>query len=175
MKYRRKTPEAIEAIQWKGDNKQEMFEFLGWYYWNKIENVARGWGFDYNDREDGLLVREINVEIGDYVVKDGDEFIVYSENEFNETYELAFQNPIPIGIDLQQHGTFPNYTDQNDLVPYSTICGCNPANGGGGICGCTMANQLVPRNQNVVSTLTTGKILLNENNRDLYTLNTSNT
>jgi hypothetical protein len=175
MKYIRKTSEAIEAIQWKGDNKQEMFEFLGWYYWNKIENVARGYVFDYNDREDGLLVGEINVEIGDYVVKDGDEFIVYTEDIFNETFELAFQNPTPIGIDLQQHGKFPIYTDSNDLVPYSAICGCNPSKGGSGICGCTMANQLVPKNQNVVSTLTTGKIILNESNRDLYTLHTSNT
>lgn len=28
-------------------------------------------------------------------------------------------------------------------VPYSTICFCNPANGGSGICGCTMGNRLV--------------------------------
>jgi len=28
-------------------------------------------------------------------------------------------------------------------VPYHTICSCNPANGGSGICGCTMSNRLV--------------------------------
>jgi hypothetical protein len=28
-------------------------------------------------------------------------------------------------------------------VPYSTLCSCNPANGGSGICGCVMANKLV--------------------------------
>ena len=28
-------------------------------------------------------------------------------------------------------------------VPYSEICSCNPKNGGSGVCGCTMANQMV--------------------------------
>jgi len=30
-----------------------------------------------------------------------------------------------------------------EKVPYGTLCSCNPANGGSGICGCVMANQLV--------------------------------
>ena len=30
-----------------------------------------------------------------------------------------------------------------EKVPYGTLCSCNPANGGSGICGCIMANQLV--------------------------------
>ena len=29
------------------------------------------------------------------------------------------------------------------LVPYHTICSCNPANGGSGICGCVIANKMV--------------------------------
>jgi hypothetical protein len=29
------------------------------------------------------------------------------------------------------------------LVPFHTICGCNPANGGSGICGCVIANKMV--------------------------------
>ena len=28
-------------------------------------------------------------------------------------------------------------------VPYSTICSCNPANGGSGMCGCVIGNQMV--------------------------------
>ncbi len=28
-------------------------------------------------------------------------------------------------------------------VPYSEICSCNPKNGGSGVCGCTMGNQMV--------------------------------
>lgn len=31
-----------------------------------------------------------------------------------------------------------------DMVPYGEICSCNPKNGGSGICGCIMGNQLVP-------------------------------
>lgn len=31
-----------------------------------------------------------------------------------------------------------------DMVMYGDICGCNPKNGGGGICGCIMGNQMVP-------------------------------
>ena len=30
-----------------------------------------------------------------------------------------------------------------DQVPYNELCSCNPKNGGSGICGCTMANQMV--------------------------------
>lgn len=30
-----------------------------------------------------------------------------------------------------------------DKVPYGSICSCNPANGGSGICGCIMGNQMV--------------------------------
>lgn len=32
----------------------------------------------------------------------------------------------------------------DDLVPYGSICPCNPANGGSGICGCIMGNKMVP-------------------------------
>jgi hypothetical protein len=132
MKYIRKTSEIIEAIQWKGDNKQEMFEFLEWFFWDKTKDIARGIKFKYNSDEgldEGLYIGPINVDIGDYIIKDGTEFIVYCEDIFNEIYELASQNPAHIGINLQQHGEFPNYTYPNN-------------------------------------TLTTGKILLNENDKD---------
>ena len=35
-----------------------------------------------------------------------------------------------------------NFND--DMVPYSETCSCNPKNGGSGICGCVMANTMVP-------------------------------
>ena len=48
------------------------------------------------------------------------------------------------------------------LVPYNTICGCNPANGGSGICGCIMGNKLVPRNsKSNIYTTTTDNIPFN--------------
>ena len=30
-----------------------------------------------------------------------------------------------------------------DEVPYGQVCSCNPANGGSGMCGCTMGNTMV--------------------------------
>jgi hypothetical protein len=33
---------------------------------------------------------------------------------------------------------------EEDMVAYSETCSCNPKNGGSGICGCVMANTLVP-------------------------------
>jgi len=44
----------------------------------------------------------------------------------------GFRVDIPI-----QHG-------EPDEVPYGTICPCNPANGGSGLCGCVMGNKMVP-------------------------------
>lgn len=34
--------------------------------------------------------------------------------------------------------------DVPDMVPYHTVCSCSKENGGGGICGCVMPNQMVP-------------------------------
>ena len=55
----------------------------------------------------------------------------------------------------------PNVSNEK-LVPYNTICGCNPANGGSGICGCIMGNKLVPRNsKSNIYTTTTDNIPFN--------------
>ena len=37
-----------------------------------------------------------------------------------------------------------NPKQDDDMVPYSETCSCNPKNGGSGICGCVMANTMVP-------------------------------
>jgi hypothetical protein len=42
-----------------------------------------------------------------------------------------------------------------DEVPYGQICSCNPCNGGSGICGCIMANKMVPNPKKFESSLTT--------------------
>jgi hypothetical protein len=34
---------------------------------------------------------------------------------------------------------------ESSKVPYSTLCSCNPANGGSGICGCIQGNKLVEK------------------------------
>ena len=43
------------------------------------------------------------------------------------------------------HQVFAPYVQPSESakVPYSEICGCNPKNGGSGVCGCVMANKLV--------------------------------
>ena len=51
--------------------------------------------------------------------------------------------------------TFPFLTDEPDEVPYASICGCNPKNGGSGICGCIMANKMVPNPKKYQTTLGT--------------------
>ena len=46
-------------------------------------------------------------------------------------------------------------TTNDDMVPYHTICGCNPANGGNGICGCVMANKMVRKSYGTRTNTTT--------------------
>jgi hypothetical protein len=52
-------------------------------------------------------------------------------------------------------------TSNDEMVPYGTICGCNPANGGSGICGCIMGNKMVPKDYNTKSNLYTTTTELN--------------
>lgn len=53
-------------------------------------------------------------------------------------------------------------TSTSDLVPYSEICRCNPKNGGSGLCGCTIGNNMVPKdflyNQIITTTKTDIKL-----------------
>ena len=37
----------------------------------------------------------------------------------------------------------PSENNNSNQVPFHEICSCNPKNGGSGICGCTMGNQMV--------------------------------
>jgi len=66
---------------------------------------------------------------------------LYAEDN---SHPVAPINPRPIN----PFESYPKYGPEipcgiPDEVPYSTICPCNPANGGSGICGCTMGNQMV--------------------------------
>lgn len=42
-----------------------------------------------------------------------------------------------------------------DEVPYGQICSCNPSNGGSGMCGCIMGNQMVKNPKKYGSNTTT--------------------
>jgi hypothetical protein len=55
-----------------------------------------------------------------------------------DVYERAASPKFP--TDLQK----PQWQGEPDTVPYGSICSCNPANGGSGICGCVMGNKMIP-------------------------------
>jgi len=64
------------------------------------------------------------------------------------------------------------YMVEPEQVPYGSICQCNPANGGSGICGCTMGNKMVPNPKKYggsVTTASTDKINITSTNP--YTTN----
>lgn len=76
---------------------------------------------------------------------------------------------------LSTYNGWPIPKSDNDLVPYHTICGCNPANGGSGICGCTMANTLVKKSGGINTTTIshTGLKSLDEHNSSAWTTQTN--
>lgn len=62
---------------------------------------------------------------------------------YEEDNKVTQRNDVPI-FTPNIGGTYTQlFVATPDKVPYSQICSCNPENGGSGICGCTMANQLV--------------------------------
>jgi len=52
-------------------------------------------------------------------------------------------------------GTNGYITPQSILVPYFEVCACNPKNGGSGVCGCTIGNNMVPNDFLYKQTVTT--------------------
>jgi hypothetical protein len=61
-------------------------------------------------------------------------------------------------ISLPNVNYSPTLTLEGDgTVPYSVLCGCNPKNGGSGICGCTIGNTMVknPHKYNTMTNFTT--------------------
>ena len=97
----------------------------------------------------------------------------YAENEFKD----ELKTNILFFINLYESEELPKETPSKsfeiigvpngvlclpDKVPYSTICSCNPNNGGSGICGCTMANQMVDNPIKYKTTdLPTSNIIIN--------------
>lgn len=82
MKYR-KIPIVIEAIQWTGDNYEEVCEFVG-----KRLDIATG----YNDV--GLMIRTLEGTMfasqGDYIIRGiKGEYYPCKPDIFEETYEEA--------------------------------------------------------------------------------------
>lgn len=78
------------------------------------------------------------------------------EIEFERTGTISqFKHEVFRLLDLYESDKKPislpnvNYSptltlEGNGMVPYSELCGCNPKNGGSGICGCVIGNKMVP-------------------------------
>lgn len=58
---------------------------------------------------------------------------------------IIYNDNLRIEMDIQMSQLSSANTPQTNEVPYHEICGCNPKNGGSGVCGCTMANQMVKK------------------------------
>ncbi len=70
------------------------------------------------------------------------------KNEVFRLLELYENDSSQSTIINSTYGTtsYPNTIPCNyNKVPFSTICPCNPANGGSGICGCIMGNTMVDK------------------------------
>jgi hypothetical protein len=77
------------------------------------------------------------------------EFIIWLNGFLDAVTQIENHHISKIKDTLNKVSDIPEYTIAPDisnekLVPYNTICGCSPANGGSGICGCVMPNKLVP-------------------------------
>jgi len=89
----RKKPVIVEAIQWTGENKEEIIGFVD----------GNGF-FDHNDLVIKTLEGKLISKPGDYIIKGIDgEFYPCKEKIFNETYERAHGYEMDITDDFLSH------------------------------------------------------------------------
>lgn len=97
MKYRKK-PVVIDAIQWTGANKREIFDFLtngncpDEYMTSDFPIVSNNFYIDKWKVPGGLVIKTLEGEhlanIGDYIIRDvHGEFYPCKPDIFRETYE----------------------------------------------------------------------------------------
>lgn len=97
MKYRKK-PVVIDAMQWNGTNKREMFDFLTngnrleAYMTSDFPIVSDNFYIDHRKVPGGLVIKTLEGEhlanIGDYIIKGvHGEFYPCKPDIFKETYE----------------------------------------------------------------------------------------
>lgn len=78
MKFRKK-PVVVDAIQWTGENHDEIMKFVG-------NDVSRGDGKIYIDTLEGIM----SASIGDWVIKGvKGEFYPCKPDIFERTYEAV--------------------------------------------------------------------------------------
>ena len=167
MKYKKK-PVVIDAVQWTGKNRREMFDFLTQdTFKNETMEISDKHFYIDRHNDGGLVIKTLEGEhlatIGDYIIRGVQgEYYPCKEDIFLQTYEKVedtnIQKNNSIGII-----TIPCNT--SDKVPYHTICSCDPINGGSGICGCTIGNTMVnnPKHININATTTSTAFYPNNN------------
>lgn len=104
MKYRKK-PVVVEAIQWNGENIEEVKDFAG-----KLLLCDIVYQFDYTTKYDlqiKTLEGNMRVHEGDYIIKGVEgEFYPCKPSIFEKTYELVGYNSETI----ESHGKWlPDY------------------------------------------------------------------
>ena len=71
------------------------------------------------------------------------------EEKFEMYSKLSKRELISMLIEANKHLSDRPLTWSNggfynkSVTTFAELCSCNPANGGSGICGCTMANKIV--------------------------------
>lgn len=72
--------------------------------------------------------------------------------------DKLYQNPYP---------KWEPIVDSKQQVRYGDVCPCNPKNGGSGICGCVMANEIVSSENGAYSgNWTTSITIFNPDDKD---------
>jgi len=176
MKYKKK-PVVIDAVQWTGENHREMFDFLTENAFDKESMQVSGEHFyiDHNKVEGGLIIKTLEgqhlASIGDFIIRGvKGEYYPCKPDIFHQTYEKVEDTPIWTDNEWWKgNGTITVPNGTGDLVPYHTICGCNPANGGSGICGCIMGNKMVRKGDSVITGTTTDTAYIPDNANISYT------
>ena len=88
MPFYRKRPVVIEAVQWRGDNEDEMLEWMGEEFYVREPYVGELTGNAYtaviwvNANTNWL-----NIVTGEWVIKDSLGFYPCKNEQFHETYE----------------------------------------------------------------------------------------
>ena len=78
MKFYRKKPEVIAAVQYKEENKEEVLKFI------KASNVA----LKFRKLQSGDGITDLHIQPGEFVVKYGTgSYEILGKEEFNKNFE----------------------------------------------------------------------------------------
>ncbi len=168
----------LEKLADKGGEATETFNTNEMTREEKLETIVKLFAkiMFYGDWEWGTpnerVITMLMQEVGMYPFKNEDDMISKTPVS-DELYKKAIKE-VPSrqtkGGNEWWKGNLTVAVPNDDLVPYHTICGCNPANGGNGVCGCIMANQMVRKGGTTTTTTSTntGLVSLDEHNSNAW-------